>query len=94
MVQLTNKREIYDVSNQSESMKLSGQFTHTSDDRVIDAYFNVQDLQDTSYGSVNYSEMLDETVSIQFNNIPKAMVDSVADFINTTITAIKGQISA
>lgn len=93
MLQLTNKREIYDVTNQNSTMKLFGQCTHTSDNRIIDSYFNIQDLQETGYGSVNYSEMLDETVSVQFNGVPKALLSDISDFVNETVTSIKQQVT-
>lgn len=89
MVQLTNKREIYDVTNQNSTMKLSGQCTYTDDGRIIDSYFNVYDLQEVSYGNVNYSEMLDDTVNVQYNTVPKTMIESVTDFVNETIESIK-----
>lgn len=94
MVQLTNKREIYDVTNQNSTMKLSGQCTYTDDRRIIDSYFNVYDLQEVSYGNVNYSEMLDDTVNVQYNTVPKTMIESVTDFVNETIESIKTQVKA
>lgn len=94
MVQLTNQREIYDVTNQNSTMKLSGQCTYTDDGRIIDSYFNVYDLQEVSYGNVNYSEMLDDTVNVQYNTVPKTMIESVTDFVNETIESIKTQVKA
>ena len=89
MLELSNKKEIYDVENQNESMKLSGQTTYTSDKRIIDTNFNVYDLQGQYYGNISYSEMLDDTVNLSLNNVPETMVEAVSDFINQTITSIK-----
>lgn len=92
MLELSNKKEIYDVTNQDESMKLSGNVTYTSDKRITDANFNVYDLQDLYYGNISYTELLGDTVNLSLNNVPETMVDKVADFINKTITSIKEQL--
>lgn len=93
MIQLTNKRELFEVTNQNESMKLIGQCTYSQDKRLVDSSFQVYDLQDTSYGYVTYSENLDETVSVQYMNVPSTLLDSVRDFLDTTVTAIKGELN-
>lgn len=89
MLNLTNKREVCDVSNSNSTMQLGGSLTYTQDQRIIDFNGSITDLQGESQGSFSYSEHLSGTVTKNLNDVPKSLLDAISAFIDETVTDVK-----
>lgn len=91
---LTNKRETYDVSNSSSTLKLTGSFTYTLDKLITNFNGVFYKLDDTYTGSFSYYEVNDNTSNKSVNSFPIELQDAGCTLVDETIKAIKLELKA
>ena len=86
-MELTNKREIYSVSNTGTTLKLSGEITIVNGSDVISFNGVFTTIEGTQAGSFNYREtnnIVDKNiygVPSEFKNNAESLIDSTAELI-------------
>lgn len=93
MIQLTNKREQYDVTNEDSNLKLQGTFVYSDDKRVTDFNGWFYSLEGESKGNFYYLETDVDTINKSINDFPKEMGDKGCELLDATVAAIKAELN-
>ena len=90
-MELTNKREIYSVSNADTNLKLTGEVTY-SNGSIVNFSGSLSDLSNLFVGNFNYNEA-DVNCNINVSNCLKSQVDNAYAIVDATIEQIKTQLT-
>lgn len=93
-MELTNKRQMYNVTNSSEKLTLSGEITIDNDNIITNFSGNFKINEPSELNEMNISGMFNYTnrndkVDKQFYSIPTSLLTSCEVLLDTTILAIK-----
>lgn len=90
-MELTNKREIYSVANADTNLKLTGEVTY-SNGTITNFSGSLSDLSDAYVGSFYYNEG-ETNCNVNVSNCLKAQIDNAYAIVDSTIEAIKTQLT-
>ena len=92
MTLLTNRQTYYNVSNQTESLQLSGSATFTEDQRINTFYGQVLTTNNLCVGNFSYMEYPNGRSSKTLNEAYTEQIIEISQLINNTIADLKEQI--
>lgn len=88
MIQLSNKREIYNVSNETSDLKLVGDVTFDATKRITNFNGQFFTLDDNYAGNFSYFEM-EGDFSQSVSSIPNGIDGKAVALLDTTVVELK-----
>lgn len=92
MTLLTNRQTYYDISNQTETLQLSGSVTFTEDWRINTFYGQISTTNNLCVGNFSYIEYPNGRSSKTLNEAYTEQIIEIGQLINDTIADLREQI--
>lgn len=89
MANLTNKKTSFSVTNNTDSLKLSGSVTVTEDSRISELNGQYLSTEDNYLGSFYYSEYESGKVTKNISDLDLAASEEATTLLDKTISEIK-----
>jgi hypothetical protein len=91
MIELSDKRELYSITNSGETLKISGRITAEGDTRISEFTGQFADLEGTWLGNFYYAESTEGKINQNVSEIAADYIAAASELLLSTVSEFKNR---